>query len=64
MKRRWGFLSAICEVAIAGPRRFEVHCNRCNRLIATFSQHESAMNWAQAHARSKVHIGWQGEISG
>lgn len=46
----------LCIVTIAGPGKFDVWCDVCNRLLGTFSQHESAMNWAQAHARSKKHI--------
>ena len=44
------------KVTIAGPGRFDVYCELCDRLIGMFSQHESAMNWAQAHARSQVHL--------
>lgn len=43
-------------VTIAGPGRFEIRCGVCDRLIGTFSKHESAMNWAQAHAYSSKHI--------
>lgn len=46
----------ICIVTIAGPGRFEVFCDTCIRLLGTFSKHESAMNWAQAHARGSKHI--------
>lgn len=55
--RRWGFVQdGVCEVTIVGPGRFKVRCNKCKRPIGTFSQHESAMNWAQVHARSSKHI--------
>lgn len=52
-------MSIIVKVADWGepePTTFKVYCYRCVRLLGTFSQHESAMNWAQAHARSKVHL--------
>lgn len=49
-----------CRVTIIdiGPMgiAFKAACLRCDRNLGVFSQHESAMNWAQAHARSKVHI--------
>lgn len=51
----------VCTVKIVGwdaPERtfFNLRCNRCDRFLGTFSQHESAMNWAQAHARTTVHL--------
>jgi hypothetical protein len=63
MKRRFTLRLGICHVWILGPGKFEAYCNKCDRPLATFSQHESAMNWAQAHARSKVHIK-RGEVRG
>lgn len=35
---------------------FEVRCNVCERVLGGFSQHESAMAWAQAHAAGSKHI--------
>lgn len=43
------------------PTTVKVYCYTCVRLLGTFSLHESAMNWAQAHARSKVHLRHRGE---
>lgn len=36
---------------------FQVRCNACKRVLGEFSQHESAMAWAQAHAHGSKHIG-------
>lgn len=35
---------------------FEIRCNVCKRALGSFSQHESAMAWAQAHATGSKHI--------
>lgn len=50
----------ICKVRIIRTGffkgKFGITCNACDRALGTFSQHESAMNWAQAHATSSKHI--------
>jgi len=53
--------TAVCTVKILFwysvlPTVFQIDCHRCKRMIGTFSQHESAMAWAQAHAASSKHI--------
>lgn len=35
---------------------FQVRCRKCVRSLGSFSQHESAMAWADAHARGSKHI--------
>ena len=52
---------AVCTVKIRGWKswlrtQFEVRCNVCRRSLGMFSQHESAMAWADAHAYSSKHI--------
>lgn len=54
-------MKAVCTVKIAGwawtlPTLYQVRCNRCQRHLGSFSQHESAMAWAQAHAMGSKHI--------
>lgn len=50
----------VCRVSIVKRGRlgiaFSAYCRKCDRPLGTFSQHESAMNWAQAHATSSKHI--------
>jgi len=38
------------------PPAFVLWCPVCDRSLGTFSKHESAMNWAQAHAGGSKHI--------
>lgn len=45
----------VCDVRIQDHLSY-VFCNICHRLIGTFSKHESAMNWAHAHANGSKHI--------
>lgn len=57
---------ARCTVKIFGwyaswPTSFHVTCNICKRSLGTFSKHESAMAWAQAHATSSKHIRGEGK---
>lgn len=54
--------AAVCTVKILfwrpGERTvFEVRCHKCKRVLGAFSQHETAMAWAQVHAYSSKHIG-------
>lgn len=51
----------VCSVKILFWRpeeatKFEVRCHECERALGKFSQHESAMAWAQAHASGSKHI--------
>lgn len=51
----------VCTVKIIGwdaPERtfFNLKCNICKRVLGSFSQHESAMAWAHAHASGSKHI--------
>lgn len=52
----------VCKVHIYWygdlPRQtvYQVYCLKCGRILGTFSKHESAMNWAQAHAMGSKHI--------
>lgn len=46
----------VAEWATPEPTTFKVYCFKCVRLLGTFSQHESAMAWAQAHAYGSKHI--------
>lgn len=39
---------------------FEIRCNICKRELGSFSQHESAMAWAQVHATGSKHIREEG----
>lgn len=53
--------TAVCTVKTIGwdsPMRtvFRVDCNTCKRMLGNFTQHESAMAWAQVHAASSKHI--------
>lgn len=54
-------VDTICTVTIhdwEGPLStlFGVKCKVCKRALGTFTVHESAMAWADAHARSSKHI--------
>lgn len=58
-------MRGICSIKIVGwdaPERtfFNLWCNQCDRLLGTFSQHESAMAWAHAHASGSKHIREEG----
>lgn len=35
---------------------FQVTCRECDRSLGSFSKHESAMAWAQAHATGSKHL--------
>lgn len=57
--------TAVCTVKILFwysvlPTVFEITCHRCERVLGAFSQHESAMAWAQAHATGSKHIRREG----
>ena len=54
-----------CKVTIIGwdsPLRtvFQIECRKCDRMLGTFTQHESAMAWAHAHAGGSKHIRGEG----
>lgn len=53
-------MDAICKVTILGwdapqPTFFHVWCNRCDRLLGSFSKRESAEAWIDAHIKKEKH---------